>query len=227
MHLTLNLRLKLVYSKSSRGLGSGTALPVLFMLVLMVTPLAGQTAGPASSTSPSQAHASARAPLPRLYWCFLTYQRFLDRKADEIEKKGGTGTELRESLQRRLGFSTYQFELIREAAQKLDSDLKQKDAQAQAIIDAFHAKYPPNQPLIGPLPPPPPELAVLQQERENLIEQDVANLKSELGPDAAAKLDSFLSKDFAPAVKTRPLNAKIPSDRTSTPSGAVQKAVQP
>jgi hypothetical protein len=195
----------------------GICAVVLTVSATAQTPIT--TTGSASVTSAPQAQTSARTPLPKLYWFFLSYQRFLDRKADEIEMNGGKGTELRENLQRRLGFSAYQFEMIREVAQKMESDLNKKDAQAQVIIDAFHAKYPPNKPLSGPLPPHPPELAILQHERDNIIEQNVANLKAELGSEAADKLDSFLVKDFAPAVKMR----------TSRPAAPVanQKKVQP
>lgn len=196
------------------------------LALITVIPLCGQTADQASSTPIPHARASTRAPLPRLYWHFLDYQRFLDRRADELEKKGQSGTETRETLQRKLGFNTYQLTLIREAAQKMADDLKQKDAQAKAVIDEFRKEYPPDQPLTGPLPPPPPELAKLQQEREDLIEQHVATLKTELGPDASQKLDSFLLKEFAKTVTTRPVSAG-PSSASPQATGQAQKAVRP
>lgn len=199
---------------------------ISLLALIVVIPLYSQTADQAPSTPTPHARTSTRAPLPRLYWHFLDYQRFLDRRADELEKKGQSGTETRERLQRKLGFNTYQLTLIREAAQKMADDLKQKDAQAKVVIDEFRKKYPPNQPLTGPLPPPPPELATLQQERENLIEQHVATLKTELGPEAAQKLDSFLQKDFAPTITTRPVNAWS-SSASPQATGQVQKAVRP
>jgi len=199
---------------------------ISLLAVINVIPLSSQTADQTTSTPIPHARASARAPLPRLYWHFLDYQRFLDRRADDLEKKGQSGTETRETLQRKLGFNTYQLTLIREAAQKMADDLKKKDAQAKVIIDDFRKKYPPNQPLTGPLPPPPPDLAKLQQEREDLIEQHVATLKTELGPDASQKLDSFLLKDFAKTVTTRPVSAGSASASPQA-TGQVQKAVRP
>ncbi|HWE86567.1 MAG TPA: hypothetical protein VG267_16605 [Terracidiphilus sp.] len=213
--------------KSCRALNFSKMRVLISLLALTtVIPLCGQTADQAPSTPTPKVRTSAKAPLPRLYWHFLDYQRFLDKKADEQEKKGLNGTEIRETLQRRLGFNPYQLTLIREAAQKMANDLNQKDAQAKDVIDEFRKKYPPNLPLTGSLPPPPPELTTLQQEREDLIEQHVATLKSELGPDASQKLDSFLLNDFAQSVTTRP--ASVPSSPLSSQgTGQAEKAVRP
>ncbi len=168
------------------------------------------------------AQTSGRPPLARLYWHFLDYQRFLDKSADDQEKKGKNGAELREKLQRKLGFSTYQFTIVRDAAQKLDRDLKKKDAQAMVIIAAFRKKYPPDQPLKGLLPPPPPELETLQQERDNLIEQAVVDLKAQLGPEATRKLDSFLQNEFAPSVTTHSVSAPASPQAAGQASQAVR-----
>lgn len=152
------------------------------------------------------------------------YQNFLDRKAADLDLHGGNGDELRNRFQRKLNFSSSQFAIVRQSAQKLDADLKQKDAQAKVIIDAFHAKYPPGKVLT--LPPPPPELAQLQKEREEIIQQDVADLKTQLGQDKAAKMDGFIQNDFAPTVKFRVVHTPMAPNAPTNP-GQVFKAVQP
>ena len=92
-----------------------------------------------------------------------------------------------------------------------------------AVIEAFRKKYPPDQPLKAPLPPPPPELETLQQERDNLIEQHVADLKMQLGPEAARKLDSFLLNEFAPAVTTHSVSAPASQQGAGQASQAVRR----
>jgi hypothetical protein len=176
----------------------------------------------AASATPHQS--SSRPPLARLYWHFLTYQTFLDRKAAELDQHGGNGDELRDRFRRKLDFTSSQFATVRQAALKLETDLKQKDAQAKVIIDSFHAKYPPGR--VQTLPPPPPELAQLQREREELIDQDVADLKAQLGQEAATRMDTFLLNDFAPSVKFHAVHIPAPSNSQAN-TGQVFKAVQP
>jgi hypothetical protein len=203
-------------------LAIATALAVIY---LHVSSVMAQT----NTASPSAQPPTSRPPLARLYWHFLAYQNFLDRTAANLDQHGGNGDELRNRFQRKVGFTSAQFGTVRQAAVKLESDLKPKDAQAKVIIDAFHAKYPPGK--VTTLPPPPPELAQLQQEREQLIEQDVSDLKSQLGPEASAKMDAFLQNDFAPTVKYRQIQIPRPAPfipATSLPNeGNVFKAVQP
>jgi hypothetical protein len=148
----------------------------------------------------------------------------LDRTAANLDQHGGNGDELRNRFQRKLGFSSSQFTVVRQSALKLETDLKQKDAQAKTIIDAFHAKYPPGK--VQTLPPPPPELTQLQKEREELIERDVDDLKAQLGSEASAKMDGFIQNDFAPSVKFHSVHIPIPKDARTSP-GQVFKAVQP
>lgn len=51
----------------------------------------------------------------------------------------------------------------------------------------------------------PPELKGLSQEREAVIEREVSNLKDTLGPDLAARLDTYIHSHMAPKEDTEDL----------------------
>lgn len=75
-----------------------------------------------------------------------------------------------------------------------------------------HAQYP--RVIYSPadLPPVPPELVELQQQRDATIAKEVSDLKAALGEKAAAKLDSFLEHEFAPTVTVQTVGPPRPHD---------------
>jgi hypothetical protein len=56
-----------------------------------------------------------------------------------------------------------------------------------------------------PLPVAPAKLKELQQEHDTLIKSHLSMLRAFLGPDGAAKLDAYLSGEFAPHVSLKAL----------------------
>ena len=172
-------------------------LAVTFFCALVGSLALGQT--PADlSTRP--AVPPGRIPLPLLYRHFLAYQNHLDRAAAALNQQGKNGDELRNHFQQKLGFSDDQFSAVRQTALRLETELKEQDAKAKTIVDATRAKFPHTIQTPADLPPVPPELLQLQQERDSLIEKEVASLKAILGASAVNKLDTFLQHDFAPTV---------------------------
>jgi hypothetical protein len=149
------------------------------------------------------------APLPHRYWHFLIYLDYLDQLAVRRQLVGKDGSVVRNLLQRQLDFTDEQFALVRSTAQRLQTELKTLDAQAMAIIKAERAANPP-QPGVRPTwRPVPPELHALQQQHEDLIESEVTNLKSALGPELAARLDAFLQSPAAPKVTAQRLHTPL------------------
>ena len=164
-------------------------------------------------------------PLDHLYWHFLEYQLYLDKKADALPPTHPDVQVLRTHYQRRLGFDDSQYDVVRRAAQIMSTRLQQKDDQAKSIIDAFHKNYPPGKVLT--LPPPPAELVQLQAEREAIISGAVSDLKAQLGATASAKMDNFLHEDFAPSVTFRSMRPAGPPNRSKASLGQVFTAVKP
>lgn len=189
-----------------------------WLLCALACPLAfGQALEKGLSLRP----APRKVSLPTLYRFFLAFQLHLDRAADAMDQKGERASGLRDHYQKRLGFTPAEFALVRDAAIRLEAQLKQQDAKAQAVIDDVHARFPPGA-VTGPkdLPPPSPELVRLQQERNALIKHEVDRLKASLGPALAGKLDKFLQSDFAPDVQVQsvgPPLARHPGQRPAAP----------
>ena len=144
---------------------------------------------------------SQRVPLSHLYWHFLLHQNHLDKEAAAREKQEKDGKWLRSYHKQRLGFNDAQFGLVREAATKMEADLRKIDDEAQSIITADRASHP--RVLLNPndLPPIPPRLLQLRDERETAIQRAADNLRANLGNENGAKLDKYLETEFAPNVR--------------------------
>lgn len=186
----------------------------------LLSPAVAQTT--TNTSSVGRGHA---VPLEHLYWHFLEYQLYLDKKADSLPPSNPDIQMLRSHYQTRLGFDNAQYSLIRGAAQTMSARLKQIDDQAKLIIDNFHHNYPPGKVLT--LPPPPSELVQLQAQREAIISETMVDLKTQLGTKASATMDDFLHKDFAPSITFRPMHAPGPPKRPQAPQGKVFTAVKP
>jgi hypothetical protein len=168
----------------------------------------------------------SRVPLSHLYWHFLLHQHHLDKVAAEREKQGRDGRWLRNYYQQKLGFSGADFEVIRQAAQGLQSELDDLDAEVRTVTQAERARH--SRVLASPndLPPVPPRLIELRDKREALIERHANNLKIALGARASAKLDNYLENEFAPNVRVQPVDPTRLHDPSRAPVRVFQNEVQ-
>jgi anti-sigma factor RsiW len=101
-------------------------------------------------------------------------------------------------------------------AKALDADLTTQDARAAAVIAHYRAagqKALDNQ---LPLPVAPAEIKELQQERDTLIKSHASILRASLGTQAAARLDAYLSGEFATHLNLRGI--AIPHERSTPPA---------
>lgn len=186
--------------------------------VMCLCMLLGSFAFSQSAPSASQNQQSARAPLSHLYWHFLMHQNHLDAVAASRQQQGRDGKWLRDYYQKKLGFTDAQFASVRSAAQRLESELKEIDAKVKAVIDADHAVHPRRLASPSDLPPIPPQLLALRDQREVLIEHEASALKTALGPQQAAKLDAFLENEFAPNVRLQYVGPPRPHDPSRYPA---------
>jgi hypothetical protein len=189
---------------------------ILAVFVLLVAITGARVHGQAAAPSSNAARPIA-VPVSHLYWHFLILQNHLDRVAAVREQSGQDGSAFRSYYQNKLGFSDTEFVPVRESAQRLEPALKTIDAEVKAVIDADHARHP--RLLASPkdLPPVPPELLELQRKREQAIEYEVQSLKAALGKQQAAKLETFLTQEFAHNVTAHQVSLPRPHDPIQHP----------
>jgi hypothetical protein len=167
---------------------------------------------------------TAKPSLPHVYMHFLLYQNHLDAVATSREKKGKDGSEFRNHFQQQLGFSNAQFAVVRTTGVRLQTELNDLNAQAISVIKAYRLSHP--QTPGGPLPPPPPELADLTKQREDLIQKEVAALNSGLGTIPSGRLQDFLQNRFLQETPVAHV-VTVPHDAPLFPTQRLQKVPQP
>lgn len=178
-----------------------------------------------------ESHSSHSIPsgplqLRTLYRHFLALQTQLDRASNAPDKQGKDSEGLRDHYQRELGFTSAQFAAVRHAGVRLEAELKAQDAKAKKLIDAFRAALPPSVTSAADLPPVPPELVELQKERESMIDREIERLNAALGPEAAAKLESYLRGNFSSHVSLQTLPPLPPPGRLQRLSSKSSTGVQ-
>jgi hypothetical protein len=189
------------------------------LFALMGIPAMAQTG---TSLPPS----AQKAPisLPHAYWHFFIYQNHLDVLAAQREQQGQDGSPIRNYFQRKLGFTDAQFGLVRSTAQRLQTEALAVDAQAKAFIDADRAVNPlPSTPQMSRTVP--PELQAMQQQREDLIQSEISDLKQALGPELAARLENFMKNRVAASATASALHpSPTPDEMRQHFLEAAQKA---
>ena len=151
---------------------------------------------------------SAEPPAAVVYSAFFHFVVDLQQQAAELESEGKKGESLR-------GYVQTQASLNDEEAQKLDEiaaacveEVSRQDAKALAVIQVFQARFPGGRIPVGvKLPPPPPELKVLQQERNQIILAARNKLVTALGETGFDKAAKFAERRIAHSVQS------VPSDK--------------
>jgi hypothetical protein len=153
----------------------------------------GQIAGPVPAPSPSIT--SRPVPVSHLYYHFLMGVLRADRIADQREQQGRNADGIRNSSQRRLGFTDEEFAPIRTTALRLEAEVREIDAQAKTLIDADHAEHPLE-------PETRSELQAQSEQHKAEFESEVGKLRQTLGPSLAKRLDVYVQTHIDPEVKT-------------------------
>jgi hypothetical protein len=175
------------------------------MLVLLAftaaLPLFSQTASqPLASRSQAQTSGSAAdgasnhpIPLHHKYRYFLIYERKLDQKADALELQGHSDEAalVRLHLQKDLRFTDEQIATVREAGIELKSDLDAIKSQAQPVLSEDRKWKKLNGRSAGP-PPGAEQIHALQAQQETVIKDAVTHLNRQLGPEPAARLQTYV-----------------------------------
>ena len=138
-----------------------------------------------------------------------SYQQHLDSVAAEREKQGRDGSWLRNYLQKKLGFTDFEFAPVRESAQRLEKTIAEIDASAKSIAQADRALYGNGLLPSGVQPPGWAKLKELNQDRESAIANEIEILNEALGSKNAARFKAFVEGDFSSKVTPRELHPQL------------------
>jgi hypothetical protein len=104
-------------------------------------------------------------------------------------------------------------------AQAMAKDLKAQDDKIAAAVATFRAAARAASASGKPLPSIPPQLNTLELQRTALLVQHMVSLQTSLGATAAATLDRYLYREFAPHVSLKAF-ANPPSSPSQSGVGA-------
>lgn len=134
-------------------------------------------------------------PIPeaRAFASFFRATVRLDDRAQELDRTGKTSKGLRRGIASALGLSDSAYETIVAVARKVERRVERLDARAREIIGRIQAEY------AGPVrkanvPPPPAELTRLQDERDKIVSEGIAELQSRLGDESFSAVKAYLSR---------------------------------
>ena len=149
-------------------------------------------------TGTAQAHKVAQQPTEELpehipYMFFFDHHHFNLKKAAELRSKGKDGSRYQLMFKQKAGLSDEQAEALDQITLDYAQELEQQDAKAQIVINEFQARYPPGKLPPGvTLPPPPPELAIMQEERNAIILRARDRWRRALGEQESVRFDNFI-----------------------------------
>lgn len=132
-------------------------------------------------------------PDPIVYEGFVRNLALINRKADDLDRSGGRGSHLKEAVCGGLGLGVQDCVVVLQAARDLEAQLAQVDKQARGVIDEIGKRHKERR-AGSVLPPPPPELAQLQAERNSLVEAGADTLKQQLTSSGLKTLSNYLVK---------------------------------
>ncbi|HWF10338.1 MAG TPA: hypothetical protein VG297_17845 [Bryobacteraceae bacterium] len=114
----------------------------------------------------------------------------LNDKIHALKAASNQGSGLRLAVCTKLKLQPTDCDAVLDWSSQASAKLTALDQQAKAIIDAVRAAHPHRPKGTGGalLPPPPPELARLQAQREALIESETAQMLTTLTPNGAGML---------------------------------------
>ncbi len=149
------------------------------------------------SASPADAQTARVYPdthAAKQYEPFLRILARAQRKADELNQSmSGKGNALRNAVCERLSLAQADCSFLLDLASTTETRLRELDGQAHDLIDSIRKKYPHTAHYNGALlPDPPPELAVLQAQRDALVGATLAEMKQRLTPDEITSVRIYL-----------------------------------
>jgi len=161
-------------------------------------------AKPVKQNEPRQANADYEVPEHVTYRHLFHHAYLFNEKADKEERQGRSeaAAALRSIYKREAELSDEQTRIFNEVAAECEREVIEQDKKAKVIIDAFRAKYPGGEVPNGePLPPPSPELAQMQLERNAIILRSRDRLRAALGEEEFSRFKHFVKVRITPNIR--------------------------
>jgi hypothetical protein len=191
-------------------------LTATFLFLLVFLPVVANAESPASDDGKVAGVQSVNTKnLP----AYLVYRHFLAwvNQLDKDTKLSGERNPYKFAEPfSRANLERQQLDGLRDAAHRLDVELKKQEARAQLVISRYRKEA--NKALAEgkPLPPAPPEIHELERERTALLVQSYVNVRAALGQQASAQLDKYLDYEFAPHIKLSRMAEPAPAAERQT-----------
>lgn len=130
----------------------------------------------------------------------------VQRQADEAASRGEDASALRATFQIQANLNTEQAQLLNTIASNCVRETAVQDAKALAIIRVFRTQHPPGKIKAGTTPP--PELAQMQFERNEIILRAKEQLRVALGDEVFSRFSRFVMTRIASGLHPVPLQAR-------------------
>jgi hypothetical protein len=135
----------------------------------------------------------------------------VNEQAEAEQRQGKDATSLRALFRDRADLSDVQAHLLNVIATDCVREVAAQDARAQVIISAFKTRFPPGRLPAGvKVPPPPPELKQMQEERDAMILRSRERLRVALGEAGFQRFDGFVTRRVATGIQPTALLPGLP-----------------
>jgi len=137
-----------------------------------------------------------------VYSAFFDLVVDLENQASELESEGAKGESLRSYVQTQANLTDYQAKKLVVIAAACVEQVAQKDARALQVIQESQSQFPGGRiPKGSQIPPPSPELKVLQQERDQIILAARDSLSNALGAASFDNVEQFAKRRIGISVR--------------------------
>lgn len=181
---------------------------LLLALVAGAFAVSRQERASAARTAPGTQHGAAARPggegIPEhvTYDVLFRQMAALKRKADDLDRRGGGGDDLRRLVSREAKLDDEQAQKLERVQGEYMRVVAKMDARAKKIIEEARAQRPHGRLREGEaLPEPPQELKALQEKRNNLTLQARAFLREALGEQEFQRFGEFVKEHVARKLK--------------------------
>jgi hypothetical protein len=137
------------------------------------------------------------------YKFLFHHLRVLKEEAEKSERQGRGKSTLLLRFQEEAALTDNQFRKLQEEALNCERRVEELDAKAKTIIEAARAQFPLGiVPLGQEVPPIPPELLALQEERDSTILRSRDRLRAAFGERSFARFHDSVQRRIASQVQT-------------------------
>lgn len=158
------------------------------------------------ATQPQQqGNQASSIPEPVIYSILFHFVVDVRAQAKETELSGKDPSSLNSYFRLVANLDDGQARALNEIAAECIAEADKQDRKARDVIDRFRAQFPSGKVHKGTkLPPPPPELQAMQQEKNEILLKYRDKLRASLGETGFENLGKFINEQIVPKVTITP-----------------------